>query len=71
MKLINLKTILFDQDEVQVNNYAKEMCSMWTVGELFRLFPELTIIKISAEKSRFVVYTTEEFAKKLNEFAKK
>ena len=71
MKLINLKTILFDQDEVQVNNYAKELRSIWTVGELFRLFPELPIVKITAEKSRFVIYTTEEFAKRLNEFVKK
>lgn len=71
MKLINLKPLFFDQDEVQVNNYAKEMRSIWRVDELFRLFPELPIIKITAEKSRFVVYTTEEFAKRLNEFAKK
>ena len=71
MKLINLKTILFDQDEVQVNNYAKELRSIWTVGELFRLFPELPIVKITADKSRFVIYTTEEFAKRLNEFVKK
>lgn len=65
MQLKNLKPILIDQDEVVVCNYAKKKCSTWSVGHLLRQFPELPIIKITAEKSKFVLYTAENFAEKL------